>query len=293
MKKIFPLLMLAVLGTGCKHEEASTTAAYPEAVDKIMTNSCATAGCHNAASNVAAGGLNLTDWESMQAGAYNGAVVIPYRPDYSTILYFTNTDSARGITQQPTMPINGAPLTAAEYQTLKEWINSGAPNAKGETMFPVDPARNKFYVTCQGCDIVYVFDADKRVAIRAIDVGIVNGGPAEAPHSVRVTPDGKYWIVCFLNSDVIQVFDATTDQLVRTVPIDGGGVASGGQWNTLCVASDSKTVYVGDYAGGHVAKVNIETEAVEILGYYYCSGPPASPQTTVHGTALNATEDTL
>lgn len=286
--------ILAILSflSACSYDKFDTTvpvsSGYPAEIDRIMTTKCATAGCHNTQSKNAAAGLDLSSWDKMFEGTNNGAVTIPFRSDLSTLCYFTNIDSSLGLVVQPTMPIDGPPLSPSEYAALRNWIDAGAPDKEGKIKFADDPLRHKFYVVNQGCDLVYVFDANARVAMRVVDVGIVPGAsPAEAPHNIKVTPDGKYWLVIFLNSNVVQVFSTETDQLVKNIPI-GDGIAGG--WNTMAITKDSKKVYVPDYNNGRVAFVDIEagtsftTNAFPLIG---------NPVPALHGIALNKTEDTL
>src|SRR5690348_4450354 len=74
---------------------------YPAPVAEIIVKKCANAGCHNTQSKDAASGLDLSTWEKMFEGNNNGAAVIPYRSDQSTVCYFTNTDASLGVVQQP------------------------------------------------------------------------------------------------------------------------------------------------------------------------------------------------
>ncbi|MBL7922714.1 MAG: YncE family protein [Bacteroidia bacterium] len=292
MKKTHSLLLVLLCFGACKYEYYEpplvSASAYPDPVDQILIGKCATAGCHNTASKDAAAGLDLSSWERMFDGTNNGAVVIPFRSDFSTLCYYTNVDSSLGLVAQPTMPVNQNPLTSAEYTLLKNWIDAGAPDKNGFVKFSDDPARHKFYVVNQGCDVVSVFDADRRVAMRMIDVGQLPGAsPPESPHNIKVTPDGKYWLVVFLNADIVQVFSTATDQLVKTIPI-GNGMAGG--WNTLVISKDSRKAYSVDYNGGRVAFIDIDAGTSNTVGPFPITG---NPSPNLHGVALNASDDTL
>ena len=85
--------------SSCRYDvyEAPIVTNYPDNVSAIMTGKCATAGCHNEVSSIGAAGLDLSTWEACYIGTNNGAVVIPRRSDFSTLLYFTNTDSTKGL----------------------------------------------------------------------------------------------------------------------------------------------------------------------------------------------------
>ena len=273
----------------CKTDipETAIGTQYPPDIEKIIVGKCATAGCHNTISKNAAGGLDLSTWDVMFNGTSNGAVTIPYRGDYSTMLYFTCTDSTLGLVNQPTMPINLPPISTAEYLKLRNWINAGAPDISGNIAFSANPLRHKFYVTNQGCDVVSVFDADRRVVMRMVDVGI-NPDPTqpESPHNIRVSEDGNFWMVVFLKSDIVQIFDAATDQLIKTIPIGNG---TPGQWNVGIISGDSKKAYIVDYSQGAISFVDIQSGTCNtIYGFPITGGTPQ-----LHGIALNQNSDTI
>ena len=288
MKNSSFLLMSAILlVAGCKHDPDKLPTGYPANVEKIISTDCAISGCHNTTSKDAAAGLDLTTWASLFKGTTIGATVIPFRTDFSTFLYFVNVDSTLGILQKPTMPINRTHISTADYLILKNWIAQGAPNANGDVMFPDVPNTHKYYVANQGCDVVSVFDANLNIVTRMVDIGVRPGAsPAESPHSIKITPDGNYWIVCFLTSDVVQVYSTKTDQLVMTIPI-GDGVA--GSWNSLTISSDSQTAYATDYSGGRIAFIDLVNGTSVTNGPFPITG--GNPK--LHGIALSQNNDTL
>lgn len=286
MKQLLTVFLVLFFAS-CKHDPTEMPApviatGYPADIERIVTTTCAVEGCHNTASKDASSGLDMSTWDAMFEGTNNGAINIPFRPDFSTLLYFTNTDSTKGLVSYPTMPLSYSTLSDQDYNTLKQWIANGSPDVNGKIKFADNPQRHKFYVTNQGCDVVSVFDSEKRVVMRMIDVGVNPGAnPPESPHNLKFTPDGKYWVVVFLASDIVQVFDAATDQLVSTIPIGNG---QSGQWNTVIIASDSKHAYAADYAGRRIATIDLVN--------FTSQTSPAFPY-NFHGQALNATNDTL
>ena len=57
---LFSLFLSLIFFSSCKKNKIDYAAAgYPEEVADILVGSCAVTGCHNAASHVAAAGLNL------------------------------------------------------------------------------------------------------------------------------------------------------------------------------------------------------------------------------------------
>lgn len=250
---------------------------YPEEIGKIIIGSCAVTGCHNNQSKDAVAGLSLETWEKMMEGGRGGACVIPYRPDYSTLLYYINTYSDLGLTLKPTMPFRNSPLSRTDVSLIKDWILKGAPNYNGFVKFSDNPSREKIYLANQGCDVVAIFDAQSNIVMRYIDVGIKP--EIEAPHMVKVSPDNQYWYVVFYNSSVIQKFRTSDNTLVGSINITDG------LWNTITITSDSKKAFVVEWqSNGRIAYVDLEKMAlVEIWnGLAY-----------PHGSAINKTDDTV
>lgn len=232
-------LFCILLLTGCvdNHVEEPDNSGYPEAVANIINGKCATAGCHNDISYANAGGIDLSSWNRLFDGGRSGSSVIPYSTDYSFLLYFVNTDSTRGPALLPTMPIGAPPITNAEYQTLVNWIQSGAPNKNGILRYPTGEARKKIYTCMQGCDQVAVIDANSNNIMSYVSVG---NDPSliEAPHMVRVSPDGQFWYAVFYSGNVVQKFSTLDDQLVGTAQI---GQAD---WNTIMITPDGSKGFV-------------------------------------------------
>ncbi len=225
---------------------------YPDEVGEIIINTCAVSGCHNAQSKDAAGGLNLSSWEALFAGGRNNIAVVPYRPDQSIMLFFTNTDSTLGPTLEPTMPFEREPLTNAQVATLRNWILQGAPDCEGFVKFSDNPGRAKAYVCNQGCDLVTVLDLESKLIMRYIDVGAT--ASTESPHNIRISPDGQYWYVCFTGGAMFQKFRTSDDSFAGEVSI---GI---GNWNTFAITSDSKRAFVVNWqADGSIAVVDLES----------------------------------
>ncbi len=227
---------------------------YPDDVGAIIVNKCATAGCHNSVSYVASSGLNLTSWLTMRRGNDAGAVVIPGNPDYSTLFSFCNTYDDIGFTGNiPKMPLDRTPLTRDEITTLKNWINGGAKNRCGDLMFPENQSSGKFYISNQACDQVMVMDRATHLVRKLFNVGDVPGF-TEAPHIIKITPDGNYLLIAFFNSGLIQRYKTSDESFVDEVSFDNGS-----NWGTLAISPDSKRAYaVQWYATGRIAVINLE-----------------------------------
>jgi YVTN family beta-propeller protein len=229
---------------------------YPREVSDIILSKCAVAGCHNDASKDAAAGLSLATWEKLFEGGRGGPAVIPYRPDFSTLCFYTNTFPELGPLLEPTMPLGRNPLTKEEYSTIQTWVRNGAPDANGKIKFADDPFRSKLYVTNQLCDLVFVIDAETKLSMRCINVGVLS--KTEFPVCIKVSPDKKYWYVSFLASNVLQKFNAVIDELVGSVDLGPG------TWSTFEISEDSKYAICADNnQPGKIVYVDLERMQVD------------------------------
>lgn len=276
----FTLLIAGISFSGCKKDDPAVdleSGGFPNEIGKIILGNCATTGCHDDVSKEAAGGLSLSSWNKMFEGGKGGAVVIPYRSEFSTLFYYVNTQEDLGISMQPTMPYGTAPLSRNEIILLKEWINTGAPDRNGRIMWSDNPFRKKYYVANQGCDEVTVFDQQSDLAMRYIKVG--SFPQIESAHMLKISPDGSYWYVIFLTGtsgqNYMQKFRTSDNSLVGQVNIGPG------YWNTFAITPDGKAAYVIDWSGnGGPVYINLQNMSVVSNAQGTCINP--------HGSALNA-----
>ena len=86
-------------------------------ISPILTNRCATAGCH-----VAGGphGIDLRTYDSLKAGGDDGAIVTAGDARESEVV--------KQIVQGRMPPDPAEPLEAAQTQLIIDWINEGAEN---------------------------------------------------------------------------------------------------------------------------------------------------------------------
>lgn len=267
---------------GCRVDERHLPEnGYPKEVNKIITANCAVSGCHVEATKENCENISLETWERLFEGGEDGAIVIPYRADVSLLFLHSNTDTTLGLSLEPRMPYKRTPLSREEILTLKSWIDNGAPDENGFVKFSDNPDRQKFYVANQGCDVVTVFDAETKLAMRYIDVG--NSKSIEAPHMLRISPDNKYWYVIFSSAgNVIQKFDAATDKFVGEINIGNGN------WNTFTISHNGKKAYIVNWSSdGSIAYVDLEK--MQLLKLYQGSGLFFFP----HGIAANKNFSTL
>ena len=282
-KNITALTSAVILLLSCKHEDGMLPVTtnggnYPAEIGNIFVTRCATAGCHNEASHTGAGGLRLDSWEHLFDGGVNGAVVVPYSSDYSSLMYFINTDSSLGPVAIPTMPLNHEPLTKEEYLAVKKWIDEGAPDKDGNIAFSSEPAtRQKIYVVHLGCDMVAVIDAEKNVVMRYIPIGKTDG--LEMGEYITTSPDGRYAYACMWFGEEMYKIDAYTDKVVANIPLNNI------LWATMTVSPDGGKVAVTNADNHQVAIVNTATASMEYLSGTSFLNP--------NGVAGNKTFDTF
>ncbi len=295
MKYFVFIVSILVIAFACTKDQSDIFYGnYPKEVGKIIITKCANKGCHDDNSFKAAGSLNLSTWNKLFEGSPIGSVVIGGRSDLSSLCYFINADNDGNRMDsllpavKPFMPFNQNALSYNEYSSIKEWIDNGALNANGEKRFDTESIKEKYYVVNQGCDEVCVMDAKTGLPYKYVKVGL-DPNSIESPHMVKVSPDGKYWYVCFLGSSagtsIFQKFDATTDKFVANCTLKDNGVSILGTWNVFTIHPSGKEACVSDFSpNGYIVRVNLET--METIQTY-------KAQSGVHGVTYNQFGDTL
>lgn len=293
MKRILSFLLLsltiAYVISACKPTKNEIPdGGFPTEIANILVAKCAVSGCHNSASYTNANNLRLDSWEAVFKGSSSGAVVVPYGPQYSSLLYFVNTDSTRGVVAGPTMPLSDATtkrplLTSEEYNALKNWIANGAPDKNGNVAFASDAdTRQKIYITQQGADEIAVVDGKSHLVMRYISIG-TNAGTLESPHSIRMSADGTNAYVAFLGGFSVQKIDVKEDKVLSSFFMGYGA------WNILFLAPADTAMVISNWQGnGSLAYLN----AVGMNQYknMYSAG---SLLVYPHGIASNRSFDTF
>ncbi len=283
--KIFAIsIFLVLILTSCKKDKPVIylkESEYPENIGNLILTKCAVQGCHNEESKGAAGNLSLITWNKMFEGETNGAVVIPYQSNLSSLFSFCNTYSDLGLINKPTMPVNDDALSYDEIKLLKNWIDDGAHNADGYVKFSDDRFRKKYYVTNQGCDLVAVFDRNTNLIMRYINVG--SSEQIESPHQVRVSPDKKNWYVNFIAGQYLEKYSTETDQLTGKVKLGDGS------WNTISFTSNSQYGFVADFNGGKIVCVDLVSMTIKRV----YQGGATQLFSQPHATLIDGSDDTL
>jgi hypothetical protein len=87
-----------------------------ESVQTLLTAKCQV--CHN--DQAKAGGLSVTSIDNIRKGGKRGAAIVSGKPSES-LLYRLISGA------QPAMPFQGQPLDQAQIESIRQWIDQGAP----------------------------------------------------------------------------------------------------------------------------------------------------------------------
>jgi YVTN family beta-propeller protein len=279
-QKILLLTIPLLLFVSCRKDKAKnpdnptpvpTETMYPADISQIMTQKCATSGCHDGKANPAS--LALNTWENAMKGASYGSVIIPYRPNLSYAFLHTNTYLGLGNSITPIMPPASfsPPLDSISVAKIKNWIANGAPDKNGKILFADNPNRSKLYVVNSGCDIVTIIDAETNLQMRYIGVGSKRHlgfkegsgiGPIQSPHYLNISPDKKYWYVTLIEGKALEKYDAEKDSLVARLEIP-----SFGQIAHIDITPDGTKGIISNYDSGNpaIAVLNLTNMTVTKL----------------------------
>lgn len=196
---------LIVVFAGCELssnlDEGSTLDSnrFTSEIQQVLNGKCVS--CHGAVNPEA--GLDLTTWSTVFEGSRYGDVVVPYSPSRSLLLRLV-TDRVGGAHPGEA---GGDTLSAAEIETLREWIDDGAPDDGGTVAF--ENSENLLYVANQEAATVSVVDMDSRVVARVVDMRDHGYSAESKPHHVAVDPDGSHWYVSLIGENRVARFDRT------------------------------------------------------------------------------------
>ena len=99
---------------------------FSQDIEPIFTGTCAVAGCHNSGTQESRVNLSTYDAALNSVGVQYGTEIInPGNPDDSPIIdKISNNNPQYGVR----MPESGSPLSPAEIDSIRAWIEDGAPN---------------------------------------------------------------------------------------------------------------------------------------------------------------------
>lgn len=209
--------------SACEHNgpDPVVESNYPVNIGEIVMASCATSGCHVAPNPPV--DLNLSTWTGAMAGSDFGAVLIPGSPEWSHFIQHINTFDDLGVRAAPVMPpeSTAAPLSREAVESVKAWIENGAPNVDGTTRWAEQETRSsgKLFTLCQGNDLIAVTDLETNLVMRMVSVGQIDG-QVEAPHFLRMSPDKQFLYLTLIGGTAVEKYRTDTYELVGRVEVD-------------------------------------------------------------------------
>lgn len=179
---------------------------YPEEVEAIMVNNCATEVCHKG--NTSPENLDLSSWELTFKGSDFGAILIPYDSQWSHLFQHLNTFEEEGIRATPVMPPSpAAPLALEDVLVIKEWISRGAPDKNGRFRWQEaeQQGTDKLFALAAGSDLVAVADLTSNLVMRMVSVGDIEN-ELEAPHYIQISPDKEFFYVTLIRGSAVEKY---------------------------------------------------------------------------------------
>ncbi|NQV51928.1 MAG: hypothetical protein HQ500_02030 [Flavobacteriales bacterium] len=242
-------------------EEEANPLAFPDTIAQLIQTGCATSGCHDKESHQAAAGLDLSNWKTLFKGSRNNAVVIPFAPDKSPLLFILNRDEVFASTLLPTMPLGGPHLSKEEVELVYQWISEGAPNATGQTALSNISISTSIVILNSLCQEVCYLDTRSGLITRyfSLDQEAASGFPTE----IIVDSNNASWCVLY-TSGQLRCHD------FKTGMFNNEYVLPQGTWRTMHKqAVTEQWVFIDwsgntSFSGGRCATLDPITGVVEV-----------------------------
>lgn len=243
---------------------------YAEHIQPIFTSGCAVSGCHTGEDDDAHVGhfkpsehagpqFSLRSWEDLMRGSSHGAVVVPYRPLKSHLVFHLNTDTLVAPVSTPHMPLPGSVLPDDQLQTLIRWVSEGAYNEVGAVALSAYP-EGRVMITNQGEDLVCIVDIAALLVSRYIQAGAANvfAEPPHAPHNMTVDKVRGVYYVNLVGAGRILKFRLADNALLGQV----SGITSPTQ---IALSPGGDTGYVAQFARQRNAIRLFDTQSMTLL----------------------------
>lgn len=241
LKYLILVISAAFLFTSCEFssdaidENDNNGGFESSAVSLIISQNCATFGCHAGANPK--NGLSLENHSSLikgsnsrplpGGGTYGGDVVVPFRPEKSLLYQMISG----GTSVQ--MPYGRSALSTSDINLVKEWIENGALDYSGAVPFE-NPSSYRVYVCNQGADQLSLIDASGGVVSRVVDLDRTPNFN-DKPHMVKEY--GDYYYVTLIGTGQLLKLNKSDNSIA-------GSVSNLGVPGMIQLTSDGRKAYV-------------------------------------------------
>ena len=104
----------------------------------------------------------------------------------------------------------------------------------------LSPDKKELYISCWGCDKLYVFNTGSKIFTTKIDVG-------DNPNDICLTKNGKYLFVANSNDNSVSVIDMGSKKVMETLTTSlYPDAPKGSTTNALALSPDEKTLYIAN-----------------------------------------------
>ncbi len=104
----------------------------------------------------------------------------------------------------------------------------------------LSPDKKELYISCWGCDRVYVFDTDKKNIVAEIPVG-------DNPNEMVLSKNGKYLFVANANDNSVSIINVTARKVLEVLNVAlYPDAPNGSTTNGLALSENEKTLYIAN-----------------------------------------------
>jgi YVTN family beta-propeller protein len=104
----------------------------------------------------------------------------------------------------------------------------------------LSPDKKELYISCWGCDKLYVFNTVSKIFTNKINIG-------DNPNDICLTNNGKYLFVANSNDNSVSVIDMPSKKVIETLTSSVyPNAPEGSTTNGLALSPDEKTLYIAN-----------------------------------------------
>ncbi len=117
----------------------------------------------------------------------------------------------------------------------------------------LSPDKKELYISCWGCDKVYVFNTEKKNITAEITVG-------DNPNELCLSANGKYLFVANANDNSVSIINVAQRKVIETLNVAlYPDAPNGSTTNGLALSSNEKTLYIANADNNCLAVFDVST----------------------------------